>query len=826
MRSKNKQYRDLAFAVALLKSGAANLRALAGATEGWTTFGNIDLSDHLLSTHTITQHQKEHAERHSHRTLAALDAGETPSGPRHSASSRERLDLAQLDQDGKVAKLLGMADASVMADEDVEDRQVASRYTLLRKLGQGGLGVVWLARDQNLQRYVAVKEISREVDQGDPALVHFRREAEITGRLEHPGIVPVYQYGEDPATGKSFYAMRFLGKKTLQDAIDEYHERREVGNADPMMLHRLLSALISVCHAMAHAHSKDVVHRDLKPENVALDEFGQVTLLDWGLAKVNDATGMYDVNGRTEPGDLHSAGSTQVGRVLGTPLYMAPEQAAGRLDEVDELTDGFALGGILYAILTGLAPHQTAIETASSHEQRTDIMSTIVSGRITPPREVVPSVPPELNAVCMKALSAKRYLRYESAEALSEEIQRFMAGSPVDAYRPPWKHRLRRWMANHPTLTQTLLLLASLLLISTAAVGLTIRQARMTVQQERYASLQELVRELEVHLAFETQNMIRNLQFMSELPLMDAIVISQQRAGDIEFPTDAVTNAADDPGTEDSSLRRESAIAYSDAFGHLAPAEIRAMSQISPEEWLNRQGNVFDGLLRANPAYLVAVVCRRNDDGSLGELVRSERVAAGRTVYRVPPKQLTQGIAAATAPEEAQVLQSMRPGEVVLITNDQLSEDIPTNSRSPLVLSGVQPIFASDGDLFGLNIIELDLRTRLQDLFAMVGPDNVHTCVTDAHGHVVLRSDDRRWALADGTSITETFPQLTPFFATPSLAKDNARQEFGDGRTIFARRVHLGDSSKAQIGIVAYTLATSALATSAPATSAAEAPLR
>lgn len=782
-----KQSRDLAFAVALLRTGAVNLRSLANGTKSWTTFGNSSLAEHLLSSKVISEPQRATAQQQAQQALASLssDRGDNNRGDETvdllSQSARQRHWLTQLDPMGKVAKLLGIADTSMLANHEIEDRQVGSRYTLLRKLGQGGLGIVWLARDQNLQRYVAVKEISRDVASDDPALDQFRREAEITGRLEHPGIVPIYQYGEDEGTGKSFYVMRFLGKKTLQDAIAEYHERRASGNADPMMLHRLLSALVSVCHAIGHAHSRQVIHRDLKPENVALDEFGQVTLLDWGLAKINDATGMYDLNGRIEPGDIHSVGSTQVGRVIGTPLYMAPEQAAARVDEVDELTDVFALGGILYAILTGLAPHQASIEEAGSTCTRSDVMSKIVEGSIAAPEKVVRSVSPELSAVCMKALAGKRYLRYESAAEFAEDVQHFMAGTPVSAYTPPTKQRVKRWMANHPTLTQSILLIASLLLIGGAAIAYTVRQASFAVQEARYAAVQDFAEELEVNLNFETEGLVRNLHFVSELPLMDAIVMSQKIA--MGNSSDAATNRP-----------------HGDLQITPDVTSIHSIDEVSAEEWLDRQGNVFDGVLRANPAYLIAFASAIQSDGSMTDLVRSERITAGQRVHRVPKKQLVSHLPLDASAEEAKMRDALRPDEVVLVTNDQLSADIPVKTRSPLVLSAVQAIFDDDGDLFGLNVIELDLRHRLEELCRAVAPDGVRVCVTDVLGNVTLRYHQGRFATVNGMPISEKFPELGSFFAAGSNA-----DSFGDGVTYFAKRVRLaGSTGKADIGIVVH----------------------
>ncbi|MEM8733107.1 MAG: serine/threonine-protein kinase [Planctomycetota bacterium] len=793
-----KQCNDLAFAISILQSGFTSLQSLSEATKSWTTYGNSSLAEHLLKSEYITDQQLSAAAHRTRQRLEALDNSLSSAGHNSapaSQSDRERDWLSTLDPGGKVAKLLGIADTSVLTSDQIRDRQVGSRYTLLRKLGQGGLGTVWLARDQNLQRYVAVKEISGRVAPDDPALEHFRREAEITGRLEHPGIVPVYQYGEDTDTGRSFYVMRFLGKKTLQDAISEYHERRKAGNDDPMVLHRLLSALVNVCHSVGHAHSLKVIHRDLKPENIALDEFGQVTLLDWGLAKINDASGMYEVNGRTEPGDLHSVGSTQVGRVLGTPLYMAPEQAAGRLDEVDELTDVYALGGILYAILTGSAPHQSVIEQADSGSNRSDMMSRIVTGGFDEPISLNRSISPELNAVCMKALANKRYLRYSSAATFSEDIQRCMAGSPVTAYTPPTRHRAKQWMAAHPTLTQAILLCTSLLLIGGAAIAYTARQGSVALQAARYSSIRDFARELDANLHFESQGLARDLHFVSELPLMDAIVLSQQSLSESTNSTDGESLRS--AGSPSESLEED--IASHDSFSHLDIKSISSLSEVAPREWLDRQGNVFDGLLKANPAYLVAVTCMLQNDKSIEELIRSERSMTDRQVRRVPQKQLIVCPAKDPGTKEAQMLETIRPDDVILITNDQLSEDIPVRVRSPLVLSGVRAVFDQEGDLFGLNIIELDLRKRLEEICRAVAPDNVSIYITDFQGNVGLEFKDGRVLGGEDKSILEKLPSLAPFFAV-----DSPLDEFGDDKTLFAKRVRFdGKEGRAQVGIVA-----------------------
>lgn len=307
-----------------------------------------------------------------------------------------------------------------------EGRRMASRFTLLRKLGEGGLGTVWLARDERLHRNVALKEMSLEASTSVSSWKRFQREAEITGHLEHPNVVPIYQYGVDSDSGLPFYVMRFLGKRTLATAIVEYHQRRMAGERNPVEFHRLLTAFLGVCQAVAYAHSRKIVHRDLKPENVALDHFGQVIVLDWGLAKhVDDAESLGEAQSERL---VSGEGRTLVGDVVGTPLYMAPEQAAGRLDEIDERTDVYGLGAILFAILTGCAPHENSAVGIDGRPQVEQVLRAIAEHDPPAPRDLDPAVPRELEAICRRSLARTRALRYESAEELAERVQGWMAG--------------------------------------------------------------------------------------------------------------------------------------------------------------------------------------------------------------------------------------------------------------------------------------------------------------------------------------------------------------------------------------------------------------
>lgn len=792
----SKQDRDLATAVALLRGGYISERQLSQITKNWTAFGNIALVERAIQCGVVTAADGETLNRDTDHLLSNATRQVSASGDFLSPSKRDRARLANLDPSGRIGQLLGVSDASMLSGDEIEDRSVGARYTLLRKLGQGGLGIVWLARDENLQRYVALKEISREIAPDDAALEHFRREAEITGRLEHPSIVPIYQYGRDEKTGKSFYVMRFLGRRTLQDAIAEYHERRDSNHGDSMALHRLLAAFVSVCHAVGHAHARQIIHRDLKPSNVALDEFDQVTLLDWGLAKINDATGLYDVGGRTEPGDLHSMGSTAIGRVIGTPLYMAPEQASGRLEEVDTLTDVYGLGGILYAILTGSGPHQATVDSMETRVGASDVLAKIVSDSIAAPSNVTSDVPPELNAICLKALSAKPYLRYGSAVELAEDVQRYIAGTPVIAYVAPMKRRLSRWMAKHPTLTQTVLLMASLVLISGIIVGNTARRAREQMRAARYNSAVKTARDLEINLRFEADELQRNLHFITDLPIMRAIIQSQR---DMEAGVTRITGNSVGVA-QDESVAGQTVGVLASVGGAKESDTLQIVGLQTPEQWLDRMNDLFVGFLNANPAYLMMASCIRHDDQTLRELLRSERVSTGSQAHRVPKKQL-QVTDATSSGGNFPLLDALRPGAVLLLTNDQITKNIPTSTHSPLALSGIAATYDADGEIFGLNVIEMDLRGRLENLLTAVAPEHVTVCVTDSQGNIVMEFEAGRLTLVAGEeSIVTRHPQLKDFY------KDGrGAAEYGDGKNFFAVLVDIGTMpGNARVGIVVH----------------------
>jgi serine/threonine-protein kinase len=359
------------------------------------------------------------------------------------------------------------------------------RYRPQRLHARGGLGEVHVAADTELGRTVALKRVRPDRLAEGGSLHRFLREAEITARLEHPGIVPVHGLVPDE-DGQPAYAMRFVEGETLKEAIDHYHR----AGSDPpsgrrLAFRQLLDHFRAACLAVAYAHSRGVLHRDLKPANVLLGKFGETLVVDWGLAKVV---------GRTEatraPGEstlaTHTAAlgdATQHGQAIGTPQYMSPEQAAGMWQLVGPASDIYSLGATLYHLLTGRPPLQDAsLERLLFRAQQ---------GEFPRPRQVKPGVPRALEAVCLKAMAHKPEARYATAAALAAEVEHWLADEPVAAYREAWPARLGRWARRHRAwaagLAAALLVGVAGLAVATLLLGAKNRELATANEQERRA---------------------------------------------------------------------------------------------------------------------------------------------------------------------------------------------------------------------------------------------------------------------------------------------------------------------------------------------------
>jgi serine/threonine-protein kinase len=318
---------------------------------------------------------------------------------------------------------------------------LGSRYRPLRLHAQGGLGEVYVARDEELSREVALKRLRRPHAGDADSRRRFLREGEITGGLEHPGVVPVYGLTRD-ADGQPCYAMRFIRGQTLQEAITRLHATPEADRG--LALRQLLSRFVVVCNTLAYAHSRGVVHRDLKPANIMLGDYGETLVVDWGLAKRVDLPGETPAPGGDcsppHPRDEGEDG-TATGDVLGTPAFMSPEQAAGRPDAIGPASDIYGLGATLYALLTARPP----FAGGSVRE----LLQKVEHGDFPPPRQARPDTPRALEAICLKAMAREPSARYATALELAADLERWLADEPVRAYPESMRLRVGRWARRH-----------------------------------------------------------------------------------------------------------------------------------------------------------------------------------------------------------------------------------------------------------------------------------------------------------------------------------------------------------------------------------------
>jgi eukaryotic-like serine/threonine-protein kinase len=386
-----------------------------------------------------------------------------------------------MDQDADAERTLGFSLHS-QSEAPAPAGPKGERFQIIRQHKKGGIGQVSLARDSELQREVAIKEIQPHLAEREDFRTRFVREAEITGSLEHPGIVPVYSLGRD-AKGRPYYAMRFIRGESLSVEIERFHKKfgDAVGDVVPkdaetkvgetreeaikdkntkegdqkaevrskwgIEFRQLVGRFLDVCDAIDYAHSRGVLHRDLKPLNIMLGPYGETLVVDWGLAK---QTGMSEDPVDVALGDSETpaedasatlAEGTQHGVALGTPAYMSPEQALGLIDQIGPASDVYSLGATLYELITGKAPFR--------EKKLSDALAKVCAGDFPPPKGVDRTIPAPLEAICLKAMANKPEDRYGSVRALAQDLEHWLADEPTAAYPESRVEKITRWFRQH-----------------------------------------------------------------------------------------------------------------------------------------------------------------------------------------------------------------------------------------------------------------------------------------------------------------------------------------------------------------------------------------
>ena len=459
--------RNLLFGVLALQLDFITREQLIAATSAWVLdkgrpiesilqeHGAIPSERHALISALVKEHLKQH-DNDAEKSLASL-----------SSIKSVRDDLNTILDSDLHASLQRIPERTTPDDPfattaysvgaSTSDGQ---RFRILRPHARGGLGEVFVARDEELGREVALKQIQERHADHPESRSRFLLEAEITGGLEHPGIVPVYGLGSY-ADGRPYYAMRFIRGDSLKDAVERFHAADWSGRCGEreLELRKLLGRFIDVCNAIEYAHSRGVLHRDLKPGNIMLGKYGETLVVDWGLAKAVGRRDLEDTSAGDESTLRSSSGSgsapTQMGSAIGTPAFMSPEQAAGKLNELKPASDVYSLGATMYSVLTGVPPFPK--------DDVAEVLRKVQGGDFAKPRILDHQIPLGLERICLKAMSLRASDRYESPRKLADDIEHWLADEPISAQPDRLVQRAARWSRHHRAWT-----------ISAAAVAVSV----------------------------------------------------------------------------------------------------------------------------------------------------------------------------------------------------------------------------------------------------------------------------------------------------------------------------------------------------------------
>lgn len=400
---------------------------------------------------------------------------------------------------GDVSAALEDPEAPLTAASDsfglIPRSDTTARYKLEGEVARGGMGAILRVWDKELRRHLAMKVALDTVSKAsgdakprseDKRLARFLEEARVAGQLDHPGMVPVHELGLD-GEGRLYFTMKLVEGRDMKQIFEFVLANREGWNQT-----RALGVILKVCEAMAYAHSKGVIHRDLKPANVMVGSFGEVFVMDWGLARVLQRPDPHDIRFAPQDTSLQSAARarpaatsdeqsrsalmTMDGVVLGTPAYMPPEQARGEIEKLSPRSDIYSIGAMLYHLLARKMPY----DAPAAHTDHRYVLRLVLAGPPAPLQQMNAAVPPELVAICEKAMARDAQQRYPDMRAFAEDLRAYLENRVVAAYEAGAVAELRKWITRNRALAY-----ASAAAIGILVIGLVVSSSLfVTAKQE------------------------------------------------------------------------------------------------------------------------------------------------------------------------------------------------------------------------------------------------------------------------------------------------------------------------------------------------------